>query len=101
MELHQIFLIFYVSISTNQCYITIPILFSQVKSVLVVLLVFGDNVIDALTFQILTDDTQEVIHRFVARAANRIQNPYKRIFPLVGRYLYLTRQIYNWTILCN
>ena len=45
---------------------------------------FSDNVGDALTFQILTDDTQKVIHRSVVRAANDIQNPNNRMFPVGG-----------------
>lgn len=44
----------------------------------------AENVGDALTFKILTDDTQEIIYRSVVRPANDPDNPNRCSIPLGG-----------------
>ena len=45
---------------------------------------FSENVGDALTFLILTDDTQDFIYRSVVRPADDKDNPNRRLFPTGG-----------------
>ena len=55
----------------------------------------SENKGDALTFQVLTDDTKEIIHRLVVRPADDPKHPNARLFPEGGELDKLASEIKN------